>query len=106
MGKAKDELLGKIRNICGDCVVSDNSRIYHDLSISGDDAHELFDFISNKFEVNLSSMNFDSFFPDETEALLEHILGFFKIPNKKIPITVAHLLLIIDIGCWVDPVVE
>ncbi|MFD2235795.1 DUF1493 family protein [Phaeospirillum tilakii] len=83
--------------------ISDSSKLCQDLSIMGDDAHELLTRIIEHFGTRFEGFDFQTYFPNETEAAFWHIgrrLGWR--PAKK-EITVGHLLAVIERGYWFNP---
>lgn len=51
--------------------------LYHDLGIFGDDADEFFDEYSKMFNVNVSNLNLNTYFPGETDPLLNIVKKLF-----------------------------
>ncbi len=83
--------------------ISDSTRIYHDLSISGDDAYELLEKIRDKFGTNFHSLNFATYFPDESESLICYWAMRLGFKGRKKEITIGHLLDVIKKKEWFDP---
>lgn len=83
--------------------VSDTLRLCRDLSIMGDDAHELLARISKEFGTRFDGFDFHTYFPNETEAIYWHIGRWFGCHYPKKEITVGHLGTVIENGRWVDP---
>jgi hypothetical protein len=100
----RDIVLAMIREVaCYRGQLDEETRLLHDLSISGDDAWELLSGIQKRFGTSLSGMNFEEFFPNETESVFYRrgrFLGFGR-PKRDFPL--RHLLKIIKEGCWLDP---
>ena len=83
--------------------VSNNSALLQDLGIAGDDAWELLKEINLQFGTDFSKMPFSAYFPDETEALGVHWAKLIGRRNPRKPLTVGHLVNVIDRGVWFDP---
>jgi hypothetical protein len=76
--------------------------VYHDLRISGDDAGDLIERISREFGTSFKGLHFPDYFPDETEAMFFRIYLFFGGRSKK-PLTVGHLMEVVERREWFDP---
>jgi hypothetical protein len=62
-----------IRRITGAQRIGLATRLFHDLSIAGDDAGEFVDEVVETFGTSFEGFPFDQYFPDESEALLAHM---------------------------------
>jgi hypothetical protein len=81
-----------------------SAAIYHDLHIAGDDAHELLSDVSKRFDVSFVEMDFDAYFPSETEVMWHYWKVKLGFPDtKRRPLTVDHLLAVVERGVWFDP---
>jgi hypothetical protein len=81
-----------------------STRRYHDLHIGGDDAEELFAEIVKQFGTSLAGINFRVIFPGEHEMGIRSLLLHLGIPDRKHrPLTVGHLLAVINRGEWFGP---
>jgi hypothetical protein len=78
-------------------------KIYHDLGIGGDDAFDLLDHVSADFKLDFSEMKFSDYFPNESEAFFEHIGRIIGFKGQRKPLTVDHLLRVIEKGQWFEP---
>lgn len=84
------------------------SRILHDLGISGDDAVELLTAFAREFNVNLSEFPFDQYFPDEASFSFRSLWTWLlKLAGRRVsemdawrPITVADLERAAELGRW------
>lgn len=100
------ELIEMIRPFTGRWeAVNRTTEIYHDLYIAGDDASELLDTIAARFGTSFEGLWFPTYFPNEGEV---GPLGYWAMrlghrDKKRRPITVAHLVSIIERGRWFDP---
>ena len=103
MDGQRERLLTHLRRCVGKAKINDDTKIYHDLGIGGDDAFEFLDHISTEFKVDFSEMRFSDYFPDETEAFSERIGKFLGFKSKRRPLTVNHLLQILEEGRWREP---
>lgn len=100
----RDVLYSIIFEICGGHPkITDSTRIYHDLLISGDDAGELLAKIQGRFGTKFDGMDFHAYFPDETDSLIWAVARFFGVKCRKKELTVSHLLAVIQKMKWFDP---
>jgi len=85
------------------------ARLYHDLEIYGDDAVEMLDAFSKKFNVDFSEFDFHKYFTGEPSLATSLILLSEAInrPRGKsvslLPITVEDLIRAAEVGKWSDP---
>lgn len=100
-----EEIIALVRDIGGaKKKIDGRSRIFHDLGIAGDDAHELLENIRAKFNVSFVGFKFERYFPDEAEALGRHIANLFgRRGDDKAPLTVDHLIAVAKQRAWFDP---
>ena len=107
---SRDETMQKLTTILQRIVarkvpISEGTLIYHDLSISGDDAWDMLNEIHRQFGTSFNKFEFDAYFPNETESLWAHIgrklLGHRSNRRKELP--VGHLLDVIQQGLWYEP---
>jgi hypothetical protein len=102
--EVRDVVIAMIREIAGHRgQISEKTRLFHDLSISGDDADELLTRVQERFGTSLSGMNFDELFPNETEGIFYRWGRFLWFGRTKKEFSLGHLLRVIKEGCWVDP---
>jgi hypothetical protein len=85
--------------------ISESTLIYDDLGIAGEDAIELLEEIHSRFWTRYDGASFDEYFPNETDAFIEHLARvFFGWRDKKRKkLTVGHLLDVIQRGSWFEP---
>lgn len=83
--------------------LSDSTRIYHDLFISGDDADELLEKIHAKFGTEFEELDFSAYFPEETDSFIWHFAMRLGVKCKKKEMTIGHLLDVIRKKAWFDP---
>jgi hypothetical protein len=72
-----------------------DSRLLHDLGITGDDAEELLDEFASRFEVEMEGFSFDEYFTGEPSVLhFLWVLGVRKKPiwEDKKELTVSELV--------------
>lgn len=73
--------------------LKDDTRIFHDLGVDGDDAIELIENFSQKFDVKISDFPYEKYFGPEASlspfSIIAHILGKQK---KFQPLRVADLV--------------
>lgn len=84
--------------------ITEDSAIWHDLRIGGDDAWELVEWVAKRYEVSFHDFKFSDYFPGETEWGLSWWLArkFGHPETKKRRLTVGHLFAVIDRACWFD----
>jgi hypothetical protein len=85
-------------------VIADNSRLFHDLGISGDDASELLDKVNAAFGTLFNGFKFNSYFPNETEAFLSDFGRLLRLKSRRKSFTFAHLVQIVQAGSWFEPI--
>jgi hypothetical protein len=83
--------------------IDDKARLLHDLSISGDDAWDLLSGVQKRFGTTLSGMNFEKFFPNESESIFYRRGRFLGLGKPKRDFSLGHLLRVIKEGRWLDP---
>ena len=87
-------------------VVTGNTRLHHDLQMDGDDAVEFVEVISDRWSIDWSGFEYSKYFRDEGEVCSLYNLVRDKVFGDKrplVPITVDHLVSIIEAGKWRDP---
>jgi hypothetical protein len=70
----------------------------------GDDVDELLGEIAKRYSISFDRFDFSLYFPDETEAgwaWLKSKFGWHD--TRRLPITVEHLLAVINRGKWFPP---
>ena len=81
-----------------------SSRLYHDFSLSGDDAWEFLEAFASKYNVEMKKFNFETFFVTEGDAMWLWMIEIFGWRDKKVvPVTVSHLVSVAEKGSWFDP---
>jgi hypothetical protein len=89
------------------CTLS--TRLYQDLGVYGDEAHDYMQTLSERFGVDLSGFDFDEYFPREfpggnwverTIRWLVPGLGKPRPASQYRPITLAAVEKAIDVGRW------
>jgi hypothetical protein len=104
MPSTANDVVALVQRISGSKRVSTQSRLLQDFSIAGDDALEVLEILRGEFGVDLSGLRFESYFPGESDALGDHLrrkLGFKQ--TDKVPVTVKHLIAVVQQGRWFDP---
>jgi hypothetical protein len=100
----RDQVIEMIRDITRSRrAINDGTRLFHDLSISGDDAADFLDLVQQRFSVQMSALKFDEYFPNEPDGILYFKGKFLGFGQGKKELTVGHLLKVIERGHWVDP---
>lgn len=100
---AREALLTILEEYVWKSHIDDQSKIYQDLRIAGDDAWELLERIRHDFGVDFTGMNFANYFPSEGEVQIERLERLFRFAPKRKPLTVGHLLQVIEVGRWWEP---
>jgi len=80
-----------------------NTRIYHDLGITGDDMYELLENIQNKFGTSFEKFDFIEYCPNDLDAFIDYIIFKIGLGGKWTPFTVGHLIQVVKSGSWFDP---
>jgi hypothetical protein len=83
--------------------IGNDTRLFHDLGIAGDDAAELFDKIAEEFGTRLDGLDFAKYFQNESEALLYRIAELVGYRSRKPPLTFGHLVRVVETGSWFEP---
>ena len=100
----REAIVSIVRSITlGRDSIGDDSSLFHDLGIAGDDAAELFDKIHEKFGTRFDGLEFSTFFPDETEAIFYHVAKLFGYRSRKPELTLGHLVRVVEAGAWFAP---
>ena len=84
--------------------IEDQTRLWHDLHIHGDDVDELFAAIEREFAIVIEAHDGVRYFPGEGQrfdALFCRLLG--RKPPDYRPITVDHLMAVVERGQWFMP---
>ena len=101
--EARDVVIELIRKITlSSKAIGDETRLLHDLSISGDDAYELLSAIEKQFGPITVGMNFDDYFPNETEGMFYRRGKFLGLWMPKKELTVGDLLTCVKAGRWMS----
>ena len=83
-----------------------DTRLREDLSLDGDDAVAFLDAVCERWGLDWSRFEFRRHFLGEAEISSPfEWLARRLIPSrgKKVPITVAHVVSVIEQGCWREP---
>jgi hypothetical protein len=103
---ARDALRGMLLHFVGGPVsrFGDETRLFHDLRVYGDDAYELLQQIHDAFGTSFRDLDFCAYFPNETEGGWTYrIDAFFRPSYRKKPLTLGHLVAVIEHGQWFEP---
>lgn len=102
--EVRDVVIAMVREFAGRRAhLSEETRLFHDLSISGDDAGDLLDNVHKRFGTDFSEMDFDEFFPNETEGIFYRRGRFLWFGRTKRESSLGHLLKVVNEGRWLDP---
>ena len=100
---ARDVVIGTIRKLTlSSARIDDQTRMLHDLSISGDDAVELLSTLEKQFGPITVGMDFNDYFPNETEGIWYWRGKFLGLCKPKKELTVGQLLMWIKLGRWTE----
>jgi len=99
MANEEIRLINLIEKVSGTRNVGLDDRVNFNLNIQGDDASELIDAIHQEFGTSFAGMDMQKYFKDEG---FEIQLRFWRM--GKLPLTVRHLLHVIEKGVWFEPV--
>jgi len=84
--------------------IDGSTAIYHDLQITGDDAHDLLERLSKRYSISFKNFDFHRYFPYETEAVYFWLKAKVGLRDNVRPaLTVEHLLAVIERGEWFPP---
>ena len=103
MGEAEDEVVEIVRSVSGARRLNRHSRVYQDLGVSGDDAWEMLQRLVDRFSVSFAKLDFNKYFPGETEAFGEHWARMLGLAKPRPPLTIAHLVAVVERGQWFEP---
>ena len=100
------ELLAMIQRVSGrKKPIPRSAALYQDLQIAGDDAYELFEMVAARFGTSFAGFDCQTYFPNESEALPLYLASRLGFRDRKIPpLTVEHLLAVVERGTWFDPI--
>ena len=100
-----DDLVERVRVISGTRRGIDvHTELWGDLGLFGDDAFELLEAIHTDCGVDFSDLDFDRYFPNETEGgyyWWGRRIGLWR--KRFVPLTVGHLDAVIERRQWFDP---
>ena len=97
------ELIDLLRQYTKKKIINESTRINIDLHLYGDDASEVLDWISKRFEVDLQEFRFSEFFYSEEDMAGAPYFVATLLLRKKKPLSIFHLLRVISLRRWVDP---
>lgn len=101
----RSEILRIVQHVCSTKKhLGDDVELYHDLSLFGDDAYEIFEEIHNKYGTDFGKFEFSDYFPNETEPIYHwrrKIFGY-RDRNRK-SFTFGHLVRVVEVGTWFSP---
>lgn len=80
--------------------IEDETRIYHDLFVAGDDAIELFERVHKEFGTDFTGLHFPEYFPNETDSIFYYWFRFLGLRGNFKELTVSHLVNVVDAGHW------
>lgn len=87
--------------------IDNETRLFHDLDIYGDDVDMLFMVLEDDLSMNISGVDLDKYFymselPSFGIGIIDRILGrdpkTIRDPSKKPPVRVRHLVRAIELG--------
>lgn len=83
--------------------IGPESRIYHDLGLSGEDAFEVITLLEKEYHVDLSRFEFSDFFPDEVMTVRDakkYVKVFIGAGSPWRAVSVEDLVRIAKSGEW------
>ena len=92
-----------VAGVAGVRRVTPGQRLYHDLGLSGDDACEVIDAVSERFGTRFSGLRFEDYFPGEAEGLIDRLERLVGVAKARKALTVSHLAAVAGRGEWFDP---
>jgi Protein of unknown function (DUF1493) len=98
MASEQARLINLIERMSGRRRVRLDDNVNFDLVIEGDDAAELIDAIHKEFGTSFAGMDMRKYFKDEG---FEIQLRFWRM--GKLPLSIRHLLNVIEKGHWFEP---
>src|SRR5262245_9328763 len=81
----------------------DDTALFHDLGVAGDDAADLFEKVAEKFGTRFDGLDFAKFFPNESEALLYRMAELVGYRSRKPRLTFGHLIRVVEASSWFEP---
>ncbi|MCA0201637.1 MAG: DUF1493 family protein [Proteobacteria bacterium] len=81
----------------------DETALFHDLRIAGDDAWELMDGIVKRFPIDATGFDFSQFFPSEGDTAPYWLLRLTGLHKRYKRLTVAHITEVARRGKWFEP---
>jgi hypothetical protein len=103
MDNVEPALRDMISKVSGNRNLGVQTRLFHDLGISGDDAAELLNDVHQKFGTSFAEFPFVDFFSDETEALMAHLARRLGLRSRRKSLTLGHLVKVVEKGTWFEP---
>ena len=82
--------------------IDEQTRVWHDLYLSGDDAYEMLETIQKRFGTSFLSMDFNRYFPGETEGFFYMWAERFGMKSKFRPLSLGHLIAVVRARQWYD----
>lgn len=94
---SREAMLETIRCFVGKATITDDTRLFHDLRLYGDDVCELFQLLEKQYGLNLDGLVFSTYFPSARQ-----LFGFEGQKRRFKPLTFGHLCNVVQKGCWFD----
>ena len=85
--------------------ITPETRLREDLKLDGDDVDEFATGLINKFGVNLEGFEFYKYFREEPHLLSPLFYLWYGLRWgrwRTVPITVSHLVRVVQVGRWLD----
>lgn len=76
-------IVERLKILCPGQNVQLTDRLYHDLEVDIEDAAELFEFVSSRFNVDVSGVNLARYFPRYVPTIRRLLEGLNLIQKKK-----------------------
>ena len=100
---AASSVFAIVGRVAGGRAIGPRDRLWHDLSLAGDDAWEVLEELHTAFGTDFSGLPFEDYFPAEHEALGESWMGALGFRRRRKPLTVQHLIEVVLHGAWFEP---
>ncbi len=84
-------------------VVNEQTEINNELMLVGDDVDTFLSHLERKYNVDFNALNFDKFFLPELLFKYWYYKWFKPRSLVRIPVTVGHIVRVIEKGRWFDP---
>lgn len=81
----------------------DNTALFHDLRIAGDDAWELTELLLRRFSIDATGFDFARYFPNEGDVVPYWLLRLTGLHRRYQRLTIGHVVEVARRGKWFEP---